>query len=57
MSEKTNRPEATPRAVDPADAGGDPACWLHRVCVECGLFLEDQAAPRCPRCGTPIDLP
>lgn len=36
------------------DEGGDPACWLNRVCTECGLFLEDPAAPTCPRCGSPI---
>lgn len=32
------------------DVGGDPACWLNRVCPECGLFVEDRTAPVCPRC-------
>ncbi|MGV9745255.1 hypothetical protein ACWDTG_10090 [Rhodococcus zopfii] len=32
------------------DTGGDPVCWLDRVCPECGLFLEDADEP-CPRCG------
>lgn len=35
--------------------GGDPACWLDRVCAECGAFLEGEASPEgltCWRCGT-----
>jgi uncharacterized protein YqeY len=32
------------------DAGGDPACWLHELCPECGA-VPDAAAPRCWRCG------
>jgi hypothetical protein len=23
------------------DLGGDPACWLDRVCPECGGFVDD----------------
>lgn len=32
---------------------GDPACWLDRVCLECGRLLEDEHASedRCPHCG------
>ncbi|MEE2033857.1 hypothetical protein [Rhodococcus chondri] len=33
-----------------SDLGGDPVCWIDRVCPECGLFLDDPGAP-CPRCG------
>ncbi|WP_166664212.1 rubredoxin-like domain-containing protein [Actinophytocola oryzae] len=34
------------------DTGGDPACWLDRVCPDCGLLTEDDNPPaRCPRCG------
>jgi rubrerythrin len=38
------------------DLGGDPVCWLDRVCPDCGLFLEDtdaldHADEPCPRCG------
>jgi hypothetical protein len=33
--------------------GGDPVCWLDRVCEECGAFRET-AGPDCPRCGTPF---
>jgi hypothetical protein len=34
--------------------GGDPACWLNRICEECGAFREDMAAATCARCGTPF---
>lgn len=34
--------------------GGDPVCWLDRVCDECGAMREDMAAARCARCGTPF---
>ncbi len=37
------------------DAGGDPACWAHRVCRECGRFAEDPRAKVCAACGE--DLP
>lgn len=36
---------------DEPDLGGDPACWLARVCPECGRFAEHEAAPSCPACG------
>lgn len=32
------------------DLGGDPVCWLDRVCPDCGAFRDDVDAP-CPRCG------
>ena len=28
-------------------AGGDPACWLERVCDVCGRFIEDPATHHC----------
>ncbi|MET9222942.1 MULTISPECIES: hypothetical protein [unclassified Streptomyces] len=34
--------------------GGDPVCWLNRVCDECGAFREDMTARACARCGTPF---
>jgi hypothetical protein len=34
---------------EPVEEGGDPACWLDRVCEECGAFLEGDAADH--RCG------
>ncbi|HWC82172.1 MAG TPA: hypothetical protein VG756_19650 [Pseudonocardiaceae bacterium] len=42
-----------PRAGEP-DSGGDPVCWLNRVCPDCGLFVEQRAAVRCPRCGAEL---
>jgi len=38
----------------PDDEGGDPACWLNRVCPECGRFSEDGQATRCPSCGAEL---
>jgi len=40
-----------------ADLGGDPVCWLHLVCPECGRFTGEEDAPGpaatggCPECG------
>lgn len=34
-----------------SDAGGDPVCWLSRVCPECGLFVEGTV---CARCGATL---
>jgi uncharacterized protein len=31
------------------DMGGDPACWLHRVCEACGTFIDhDEDGHVCP---------
>ncbi|MGX5656541.1 MarR family transcriptional regulator [Geodermatophilus nigrescens] len=38
-----------PRA--PADEGGDPACWLARVCPACGRLADEAPPTRCPACG------
>ena len=37
--------------------GGDPVCWLERVCDECGAMREDMSSPVCARCGTPFPGP
>ncbi|SHL44570.1 hypothetical protein [Actinacidiphila paucisporea] len=34
--------------------GGDPVCWLDRVCVTCGAMREDMRADRCARCDAPF---
>lgn len=45
------------RAVVAADAGGvgDPACWLHRLCPECGAVPAGRGERVCWRCGEPAD--
>jgi rubrerythrin len=35
------------------DSGGDAACWLDRVCDDCGA-LVDGPDETCPRCGRPL---
>ena len=44
-----DEPEATHRYDD---AGGDAACWLARVCPECGAMIEGPMGLPCWRCGT-----
>jgi len=34
-----------------ADAGGDPACWAHLVCPNCGAVVKHRDADVCTRCG------
>jgi NMD protein affecting ribosome stability and mRNA decay len=35
------------------EVGGDPVCWIDRVCPECGRFQDDRDAPVCQSCGAP----
>jgi rubrerythrin len=37
------------------DIGGDPACWLRRVCPECGRMADEDPPTRCPACGALVD--
>ncbi len=39
------------------DAGGDPVCWVHLLCPECGAVPDDPGQDRCERCGAelPVD--
>ena len=35
--------------------GGDPACWLDRVCDACGRLVDERPPPdRCPQCGAEL---
>jgi DNA-binding MarR family transcriptional regulator len=34
--------------------GGDPACWLQRVCPACGRMAEEDLPTRCAACGEPL---
>lgn len=40
-----------PCGPSPVEFGGDPACWLNRVCDACGRFVENEFADDCPYCG------
>lgn len=46
-----------PAPVDAADhAGGDPACWVHLVCPECGAVTGEGHRSGCvlaPGCERP----
>lgn len=33
------------------DDGGDPACWLRRVCPACGRLADVDPPVRCAACG------
>lgn len=35
------------------DQGGDAACWLGRVCDNCGALIEGSRGVPCWRCKTP----
>jgi rubrerythrin len=39
------------------DEGGDPVCWLNRVCPDCGLLTDEEPPLTCPRCGATIPGP
>ncbi|MFD5074282.1 DUF488 domain-containing protein [Streptomyces sp. NPDC058371] len=34
--------------------GGDAACWMERVCPECGRFADTAPPVTCLGCGSPI---
>jgi rRNA maturation endonuclease Nob1 len=42
-----------PRA-EPEDEGGDPACWLRRVCPACGRLADEDPPTICPACGAEL---
>ncbi|WP_413803294.1 hypothetical protein [Streptomyces iranensis] len=49
-------PDPDPEMADLAPAepeGGDPACWLERVCADCGAIQDTAHFARCARCGAP----
>jgi len=55
MPEQQERAEQTeqPAQPEPIDQGGDAACWLGRVCDNCGALIEGSRGVLCWRCGTP----
>jgi hypothetical protein len=36
------------------DDAGDPVCWLHRTCPECGALPTEDDPGRCWRCDTEL---
>ena len=63
MTDRSSPPEsgsgsALPRReqVDVADLGGEPVCWLPRVCPECGRLSEREPPTTCAQCGTEIGI-
>jgi hypothetical protein len=52
------RPGASSPISEPLDTrhedqGGDPVCWLDRVCSACGR-LDEARRGTCPACGAPV---
>jgi hypothetical protein len=43
-----------PKLIDLPEMGGDAACWLERVCPECGAINDAPDTP-CWRCGRTRD--
>ena len=43
-----------PRESRPAEDGGDPACWIRRVCPACGRLADEDPPTRCPACGAEL---
>ncbi|MGY1747058.1 hypothetical protein [Blastococcus sp. SYSU D00695] len=49
------REERDERPARTGTPGGDPVCWLDRVCPACGRLAEGEPRPqRCPECGEPL---
>jgi hypothetical protein len=44
------RQDATARASEADERGGDPACWLRRVCQRCGSMADADPPTTCPAC-------
>jgi uncharacterized protein YeaO (DUF488 family) len=36
------------RPAQPTETGGDPACWVARVCPDCGRLADETPPTRCP---------
>jgi len=51
-----SRPDRTaePKPYADQDIGGDPVCWLDKVCPSCGLFTGERPSATCPRCGADL---
>lgn len=54
MTTPPHPPGDQPPAAEP-QPGGDPVCWLARVCPECGQFIEDTRIDPESHCPTSIE--
>jgi rubrerythrin len=52
-----HRAEPAAAGIHEVAGGGDPACWAHRVCPECGRLNEAEAPTVCERCGASLPAP
>lgn len=43
----TDRHEVTGGQAEDGPAGGEPACWAHLVCAECGAMTGGEHRPGC----------
>lgn len=37
------------------DQGGDDACWLRRVCPDCGRLAGEDPPTTCAECGARLE--
>ena len=42
------------RDLSAGEEGGDPACWLKRVCSACGRLADEDPPTRCAACGAEV---
>ena len=52
LQDAADQPGAAAEEHD-AEEGGDAACWLDRVCPDCGAFVEGASCWRCGRSAVP----
>lgn len=42
---------------EPEELGGDPVCWAHLVCPECGTIVSEGHRDGCGMAEQEVDLP
>ena len=50
----TEEPRREPAPLGKPE-GGDPVCWLRRICPVCGRLADEDLPTRCPGCGAAIE--